>query len=165
MICPEVIPDIGTGGIFMKKKLIGLCVVAMLLLLFLCTCVSVGYSEDCISIAFFEKWEAAQIDKIVVKADGKEIVITDQDLVSKIAKETTVATYAMIGCPEDRQIDAYSGDKLVRTMKWSTCQSSVKVYRADLLHWVIIPEFSAEYGFVFLTDEVVEQINALLAVS
>ena len=165
MICPEVIPDIGTGGIFMKKKLIGLCVVAMLLLLFLCTCVSVGCSEDCISVAFFEKWETAQIDKIVVKADGKEIVITDQDLVSKIAKETTVATYAMIGCPEDRQIDAYSGDKLVRSMKWSTCQNSVKVYRADLLHWVIIPEFSAEYGFVFLTDEVVEQINALLVVS
>ena len=53
----------------------------------------------------------------------------------------------------------------MRSMKWSTCQNSVKVYRADLLHWVIIPEFSAEYGFVFLTDEVVEQINALLVVS
>jgi hypothetical protein len=145
-----------------KKKIIWLCVGVLLLVLLFGTCVSVRIGYQGISICFFEKWESFRIDKIIVKADGKEIVITDPDLVSKIAWETTVATTGMVGCPEDRRIDAYCGDELVRSMKWSTCSDTIKVYKTDGLHWVFDLERFYEYGFVAMSDELVERINALL---
>lgn len=154
------------------KKWIITISICLALLLFLITSVSIrnNFVDDqygeCISIAFFEKWKMWTVDKVVIETDtGKRIEITDSELVEDILDETTVATHATQSKHGNyhRWIYLYDGDKLVRSMEWTQCCDTVEVYEADAGHWFITPDGStADVGFVYLSDELVDEIDALL---
>ncbi len=139
------------------------------LALFVHTCVDIhvtpsGHGE-CISITFFENYTPEIVDKIVIKAEGQEITITDVSLIQELVSETSIATHANIGHAEHRIIDVYSGDKLLRSMAWGTCCDTVMVYKADSTHWLLTPEPPAteNRGCVYLSSALAAKLNALLA--
>ena len=107
----------------------------------------------------FDKKEIKTVDRVVISIEDQEVVITDTDFVNLIVNETKVATHIGISCPEDRRIDLYCGDKLIRTMGWSTCCDTVHVYNADATHWIFSIEGCEEAGFIYLTDTLIEKIN------
>ena len=152
-----------------RSNIIALYICFVLLgsfLIFLITCVSfrqtlgVGGAGECISIAFFEKQKMRSVDKVVLRVDDKIVNITDAELVGKIVKDTTVATRTGIQFVGEGYIDLYNGDKLVRSMLWRISTKEVKVYKEDATHWLIV-SFDGE-GFVCLSDELADKLNALL---
>ena len=148
-----------------------LSVVAVLLLLliaFVDVQMQFSGAGECISVAFFEKQKMAKADKIVISAEGKEIIITDTGLIRELVDQTTVATHANLGCGKNRQIDVYNGNKLIRSMKWGTCCDAVKVYETDIFHWLLSPTDleginGRNSGWVFLSNELVNKLDALIA--
>ena len=125
-----------------------------------------GGPGKCVSIAPFGRLEILGIDKAVITVGDEAVTVTDPELLSRIVDETKVATlsYTCTSCNvKDRTIDLYRGDKLVRSMKWYDCQDGVRVYDADLTHW-IFPELGAgmpEGGYVELSQDLVGALKAL----
>ena len=117
----------------------------------------------CINVAVFGKWELKNVDRVVVSRHGAQTTITDQTLIDQIVSETTVATHGNIHDANDGKIELYCGDKLLRSMGWSTCCDLVQVYKADLTHWVIAHPEINDAGFVQLSADLVEEINYLLS--
>lgn len=124
-----------------------------------------GESGGCIAIAFFGKLELRNVDKVVVQVDGREIVSTAPELLEKIVSETAVATHASICHHEERRLDLYRGDKLVRSMVWDTGHDTIKVYDSDIFHWVFTPISIEKEGYVIMSDDLRNQLNALVASS
>jgi hypothetical protein len=156
------------------KKQRALLVLGLLLVLlggfalFVHTCVAIhitpsGHGE-CISISFFEKYTPENVDKIVIKAQGQKVVITDPALIRELVSETAIATHANIGHAEQRHIYVYSGDQLLRSMAWGVCCDTVTVYEADSTHWMLAPEppVTGNRGCVYLSNELAAKLNALL---
>ena len=117
----------------------------------------------CINVAVFGKLELRNVDRVVITKNGAEITVTDSTLIDQIVSETTVATHGRIHDANDGTIRLYRGDKLLRSMGWSTCCDLVQVYEADLTHWVIAQPEINDAGFVQLSADLVEEINRLLA--
>ena len=67
-----------------------------------------------------------------------------------------------MGCAKDRTIEVYKGDRLIRSMVWGTCCDSVKVYDADVGHWLLLTGSKNPSGFVSLSDELVAKLNNLI---
>ena len=153
------------------RKVIILCTILTAVLLFFSLYAEVRMTISgqgkCFSVAFFETQKMAAADRIVIKGNGKEITITDTEVVRELAEQTTVATHANLGCAEDRQIEVYRGNKLIRSMKWGSCCHAVKVYETDVSHWLFSPtdleNLNRNSGWVFLSNEMVDTLNALLA--
>lgn len=126
-----------------------------------------GQYGRCISIAFFEKQKMEAVDRIILTAEGKEIIITDMSLIQEIVAETTVATHVNVGCMENRQIDAYCGNQLVRSMAWGTCCDEIKVYEADGAHWLFAPDDmnvknQGNTGYVYLSKGLANRLNSII---
>ena len=121
-------------------------------------------ASACLSVTL-DKIAMQTVDKVVITTEDKTITITDQELIKKLVKETKVATNGPFGCYFGGTIDLYNGDQLVRSMKWSTCcPNTVQVYSSSFLHWCFSVEGIEEYGTVFLSDEVLAELNAYIAV-
>ena len=119
-------------------------------------------SGGCISVSF-DKREVKTVDKVVVSNGEKEVTIEDNTFVDRIVNETKVATHICRRCPEDKRIDLYCGDTLVRSMGWSTCCDTVRVYSADDTHWVFSIEGQEDEGYVYLSNALIRQLNDLFA--
>ena len=123
--------------------------------------VNLNGAYGCVTVTF-DTWAMKQADKVIIKADNKEITVTDKSLVAQIIQETTVATNGPVGCAKDRTIEVYQGDYLIRSMVWGTCCDSVKVYDADAAHWVLLTGSKNPSGFVSLSDQLVSKLNELI---
>ena len=152
-----------------KKRIVIVSTIFVVLIL-LISIVSVRFSFDKkagmgLSVAFFEKWKMLSVDRIVIETDaGKQIEITDSAIINKILDETTIATHGTSKHGHyERWIYLYNGDNLVRTMKWSTCGDMVELYDADAFHWLFPTEGTAEVGLVYLTEDLVDTLEALIA--
>lgn len=145
----------------------GMCVLLVAFLccgLVSCNLLSGDYGA-CLAISPFGRLELLGVDKAVVTVDGETVTVTDGELLSRIVDETKVATHANV-CDDSmsvRTIKLYRGDRLVRSMKWSDCAGMLRVYEADLTHW-ILQELGAGYhqtGYVELSDELIRELEAL----
>lgn len=124
-------------------------------------CVNLNDAYGCISVTF-DTWTMKQADKVIIKANDKEITVTDKVFIKEIVRETTVATNGPMGCAKDRTIEVYKGDRLIRSMVWGTCCDNVKVYDADVGHWLLLTGSKNPSGFVRLSDELVAKLNNLI---
>ena len=128
--------------------------------------VSVGManlSEAHVALSFaFDKKQMQSVDRIVITADERTVEITDRALLDAVVDETMAATHMDIHRSEDRRIDLYAGDTLVRSMPWSTCCDTVLVYDTDEKHWVLSIEGVEDGGCINLSAELVRQLNTLL---
>ena len=110
----------------------------------------------------FDKQAMQSADRIVIRTGESEIQITDPAILAQIVKETAAATHTKVTCPEERWIDVYCGDRLIRSMGWSGCCDTVNVYDSDASHWVISVEGMEDGGSVYLSQELVTKLNSLL---
>ena len=118
---------------------------------------------SCIAVAF-DKASVMGADKIVYKAEGKEITITDPIVVKEIASHFVVATRAgLCNSQDDRYMYIYNGDKLVRSLRWRCCEEIVDIYEEDATHWLFPPE--CHTGQVELSKEFLDYLNAVLSSS
>ena len=135
-----------------KKKLpipapvieIGLVVLVALLIWIFVDASAKSYIENksggCISVVF-DKPFVKGADRIVIYENGQVITITDQETVRRIADLFVVANCTALCSPgNERRIEIYHGDWLVREVRWTQCQSEYYIYECDLFHWVF-PEF------------------------
>ena len=114
----------------------------------------------CISFSLFGKLELQGVDKMVISVGEEQFVVTDADLLEQVVNETRVATHADHGGLNDqKQIDLYRGDQLVRSMNWGDCCNSMRVYEEDLTHWLI----GGKAGYVMLSNDLYDKLDALIA--
>ncbi len=107
----------------------------------------------------FDKAAVLNADKIILKKDGKEMVITDEVLVKDLAKEFIVAdSTGLCGYYQDRWMEIYSGDQLVRNIHWNDHDDLVEVYEADQKHW-LLPSYST--GQINLSEQTTQKMNQL----
>ncbi len=128
--------------------------------------VSVGManlSEAHCALSFaFDKKQMQSVDRMVITTDGRSVQITDRALLDAVVEETMVATHMDVHRSEDRRIDLYAGDTLVRSMIWSTCCDTVLVYDTDRSHWVLSIEGAEKGGCIYLSAELARELNSLL---
>lgn len=149
------------------------CLIIFVLYLLICPMMRVSIFEtnmgECFSISPFGKLELRGIDKVVMTLYDEQIVITDGELIAKITDETRIATHVRSRCgapdhcddPRGR-LELYRGDNLVRSMEWDVCCNMVKVYEGDLTHWLIPWWCTSHGGYVYLSDELVDQLYPLV---
>lgn len=154
-----------------KKMIISIALVAIIIatgIIWFNTIAYIGGSNiftesgGCISFSF-DKRDITSVNKIVVSNGDKEVVIEDKALVDLVVNETKVATHFLRRCPEEKKIDLYSDDTLIRSMGWSTCCDTVRVYNADNAHWVFSIEGHEDEGYIYLSDTLVMKLNDLLS--
>lgn len=154
------------------ELIIFVCFIVVVLFLVTCSMMRTSIFEvargECISISLFGKMELRDIDRVVIIGYAEQVTITDQELIKQITDETRIATYVRSNCCKPaycsdphRRIELYRGEKLVRSMEWDPCCDSVHVYERDLTHWLIPWWCDYEGGYVSLSHELVEQLNAL----
>lgn len=145
--------------------LLSVCVAGMVLLvLMLSTSMAVSLNVfdngGCISVAF-DKSSMKKVDRIVIRADEKRYEITDPVVISMIVSETMVATNTDLRYPNtDRWIDVYSGNTLVRSMRWADNHDTIVVYNRDSIHW-IYPSMEGA-GLVYPSTDLVALLNSVL---
>ena len=116
---------------------------------------------SCIAVVF-DKASVMGANKIVYKAEGKEITITDPEDVKKIASQFVVANRAgLCNSQDDRYMYIYNGDKLVRSLRWRCCEEIVDIYEEDAAHWLLPPE--CHTGQVELSREFLDYLDGLLS--
>ena len=154
-----------------KKMIISIALVAIIIatgIIWFNTIAYIGGSNiftesgGCISFSF-DKRDITTVNKVVVSNGDKEVVIEDKALVDLVVNETKVATHIGGSCPEDKKIELYSGDTLIRSMGWSSCSDTVRVYSADDAHWVFSIEGPEDEGDIYLSDTLVKILNDLLS--
>ena len=150
-----------------KPAIIELCIVLVVLVVIICSLFRFTYFDgqpgECMSVSLFGRFELQNIDKAIVAADGKKWTITDSNLIEQICNETRVADRVNLCTDSSKRIDLYSGDRLVRSMKWSGCCNTVEVYKAGITHWLIAPlGAKVEGGYVELSDDLMAQLNAVM---
>ena len=97
--------------------------------------------------------------KPLVRVKGKRII---ESLLDAVVAETMVATHMDVHCTEDRRIDLYAGDALIRSMIWSTCCDTVLVYDTDESHWVVSIEGAEEGGCIILSNQLAKRLDAFI---
>ena len=149
------------------KKLIVLLTslsVLILIIVLLVLNVSFGMSTGAyaaVSVAF-DKQTLQSVDRVVIRANDAEYELTDTALVKDLVAETSVATHMAFSCPCDKWIDLYCGERLIRSMGWTSCCDAVNVYDTDAMHWVISIEGIEEGGSVYLSSDLVTTLNSLI---
>ena len=120
-------------------------------------------SYGAVSIAF-DKKQMRAVDKVVFYTESRAFEITDMKLIDSIVDETMVATHVDTNCPNDAKIELYAGETLVRSMMWSTCCDTVRVYDMDDTHWIFALEGKENGGCIYLSAELADEFYTLLAV-
>lgn len=154
------------------KKILLLCLVGVILLIivwailfstFRCTLFS-KEEGSCLSISLVGKLELRNVEKAVITYNGQMATITDSELLSQLVEETQTANYVHRCNGKTGTIDLYRGDKLVRSMSWSGCCDAVRVYKADVTHWLFSYSLGGEfrYGYVYLSDDTANQLHKLI---
>ena len=154
----------------MRRKKIWIAAVALCIFLIagivVSQFVSVGManlSEAHGALSFaFDKKLMQSVDRMVITADGRSVSITDRALLDAVVAETMVATHMDVHCTEDRRIDLYAGDALIRSMIWSTCCDTVLVYDTDESHWVVSIEGAEEGGCIILSNQLAKRLDAFI---
>ena len=109
----------------------------------------------------FDKAFVLSADKIVVRDGDDVITITDKALVREIAANFVVANRTdLCGYHDDKWMEIYNGDKLVRNIHWNAHDNLVEVYQPDALHWVW--PSSSKIGQIELSREFVTRLNEIL---
>lgn len=141
--------------------LASLCTLILVIVL-LALNVSFGMSTGAYAAASiaFDKQAMQSVDRIVIRTKDAEYKIADVALVKDIVSETSAATHMNFSCPCDKWIDMYCGERLLRSMGWSSCCDAVNVYDTDAMHWVISMEGIEEGGSVYLSADLVAALNA-----
>ena len=136
------------------------CLAVIVLFFSICSSfrITAESAGGCISFALFGKLELRGVDKMVISVGEEQFVVTDADLLEQIVDETRVATHTDLGCANDRQIDLYRRDQLVRSMKWGLCCDTVYVYEEDPTHWL----FGGTTGHVELSRDLADKLNSLI---
>lgn len=117
---------------------------------------------ECISIAF-DKYAMRKADRIVLHRDNISVTITDESLVHELSNTLMVADKTDLKASfGDDWIEMYDGDQLIRRMRWGAAGhiERVEVYKAGPAHW-IWPSVEKQ-GLVFLSDELVEKLTAII---
>ena len=114
-----------------------------------------------ISIAF-DKQQMRSVDRMVLIDGDRTVELTNRALLDAVVDETMAATHLGGHSTTGRRIELYAGDTLVRSMIWTTCCDVVEVYGADESHWFLTVEGAKCGGSVYLSTELVQQLNALL---
>lgn len=93
---------------------------------------------SCISV-IFDKPLVKGANRVVVYERSRVITITQEETVRQIADLFTVANCTCLCSPgQDRRIELYNGDLLVRELRQTQCGSDLyDCYEPDLLHWVL----------------------------
>ena len=145
-----------------KKMIPGVMVLIILILLFLNvgigSCMTGG---DCETIVF-DKWSMLTADKVIIRVGEESHTVTDQEFIQQITKETLVATAADICIAsqnDERWIEVYKGEKLVRKMHWRDAHHNVRVYNADGSHWIF--PGSTDYGVIYLSEDMLKQLGEI----
>ena len=137
-----------------------LAVIVLVFALFFNTCSYFSTDNGSISFSMFGKLELRGVDKMVISVGEEQFVVTDADLLEQVVDETRVATHADHGGLNDqKQIDLYRGDQLVRSMNWGDCCNSMRIYEEDLTHWLI----GGKAGYVMLSNDLYDKLDALIA--
>ena len=118
-----------------------------------------GGGGGCVSVVF-DKASVMGADRIVFRENGREITVTDAEIVSRIAAEFVVANKTALCDHTDMQIDLYNGDALVRRVFWNESCALATIYDADATHWVI--PFEGKTGQVELSREFIELIRQVM---
>lgn len=145
--------------------LLSVCVVVLVLVVLTLTTymavnINVFGNGGCISVAF-DKASLKRADKIIIRTDEKQYEITDPDVISMIVSETMVATNTDLRYPNtERWIDVYSGNTLVRSMRWADNHDTIVVYNRDSIHW-IYPSMEGA-GLVYPSTDLVALLNSIL---
>lgn len=109
----------------------------------------------------FDKAVVMSADRIVVREGEKVVTITDKALVREIASAFVVANRTdLCGYYDDKWMEIYNGDKLVRNIHWNAHDELAEVYEADGSHWVW--PSSSKVGQVELSREFVERLNEII---
>lgn len=116
----------------------------------------------CFSISF-DKQKMKTVNNVKITDEDKCVEITSHATIDAIVKETMVATHIGTGCSYERRIDLYCDDTLIRTMYWSSCCDSVCIYDTDASHWVFSIEGTRPRGYIYLSEELIAELNKLLA--
>lgn len=153
-----------------KKKLYIICSVLVIIALtaaVLCRHIAISASAlqrvggDCFAVVF-DKAAVMSADRIVMREGEKVVTITDKALVREIASEFVVANRtALCGYHQDKWMEIYNGDKLVRNIHWNDHDHLVEVYEADATHWIIPGSYGI--GQIELSDELVAKLAAIMA--
>ena len=115
---------------------------------------------SCIAVVF-DKASVMGADKIIYQVGEKEITITDQETVKKIASQFVVANRAgLCNSQDDRYMFIYNGDKLVRSLRWRCCEEIVDIYEEDSAHWLLPAE--CHTGQVELSREFLDYLDMLI---
>lgn len=115
---------------------------------------------SCISVVF-DKPFVKCADRVVIYENGQVITIEDKETVREIAELFVVANCTALCSPgNERRIEIYNGDWLVREIRWTQCQSEYYIYKCDLFHWVF-PEFGD--GEVSLSAEESQWLDGIIA--
>lgn len=145
--------------------LLSACAVGVVLLVLILTTnmvvnINVCDNGGCISVAF-DKSLMERVDRIIIRTGEKQYEITDPDVIHMIVSETTVATNTDLRYPNtDRWIDVYSGNILVRSMRWADNHDAIIVYNKDSIHW-IYPSMEGA-GIVYPSKDLIVVLNAVL---
>ena len=146
-----------------KKKrgiIIGSICTGLILLVLLCSQFVAADFSDIFSVVF-DKAFVLGSDKIVVRDGDEVITITDKALVQEIAANFVVANRTgLCGYYDDKWMDIYNGDKLVRNIHWNAHDDLVEVYQADALH--LVWPSSSKIGQIELSREFVTRLNEIL---
>ena len=108
----------------------------------------------------FDKAEVLGADKVVLRDGDKSLTITDRKQVRDIARDFVVAnSWGLCGYHNDRWIDIYNGDKLVRQIHWNAHDDLAVVYKKDSKHWML----HGSEGQVTLSKKDAQKYNELYA--
>ena len=142
----------------LKKRIFQIVIILVILYCFL----NVGINVDNGTIfVIFDKWDVMNADKMVIRDDGKEIVITDTELIQKVTKETLIAEMTDGKHPKgDRWIELYHNDTLVRRIQWNSDVSMV-VYEKDAIHW-IFPSFYDGKGYISVPWDLYQELKQIV---
>ena len=93
----------------------------------------VGTSND-ITVAL-DKKVVMGADKVVLREGDKTLTITDRKQVRDIAKDFVVANSSgLCGYHNDRWIEIYNGDRLVRQIHWNDHEDLATIENADNIY-------------------------------
>lgn len=143
-----------------KPAIVELCIVLALLVVGICSLFRLSPGE-CISVSLFGRFELRNIDRVVITSNGNEWTITNPDFIEQLCDETRIAEHVNLCMHDSKTIDLYAGNRLVRSMKWGPCCDAVEVYKPGISHW-LIGGFGIDSGCVYLSDELLAQLNAII---